>query len=373
MSNFDQRRASKTYNKSDIPPTQLHQAFLSTLEHEEVFNREGYKHIYVHDQVGFEFPGLIDTFDTFLTTDYSNEVEIPLGLFIFFFGKENSSEWRAEKINQIQMRPLNFSFSSPAIEPRTPIGSDWLSTLSSNDGLLSIGNPIETVNPNAVLIISKENNSQNHFPINSFHSANKDLNIELKTPDDNSSIGDYEVFDILGYRPDMKVAFLGFDTIRQLYLAYHATPSPEDLRFIFTGAEINHGEMVSPRLQEMRFTDWKRSFDTLDPSICSTLKIEILSHKNSNGRYVKRELYSGVQAMEKLELPSVFVLHTCKRYWETPRMFLQACEINRKMFIENKFSENKRIIGYKKFLKALSIDAIKRLIENNDPIAIPKA
>ncbi|MFK8165106.1 MAG: hypothetical protein AB8H12_21860 [Lewinella sp.] len=407
------RRSAKTYSKSEVADI--------SVDNTEVIKRSGYSELHIQHQVGFELPNMQQLVSDFITTDRSLETSMPLGWFVTFFGKEEdrSTEWQAENIEDIRVYELNLSIFDSRTNAPIAIGNNWMRTLIGAKGVLDLG-PTTVARPVPVQIIQYEGGGPSYYPLNRFESVINSMDVKVESWPRHA-----EVIDILGYRPNLRTAYIDYNTIFQMHLAYGVDSNNQNLKFIFSGAEINYAEMVNPRLQVERFTDWGRPFRTLDTSICSTLKIELLSKRNllpaeisaveaavaeaeaeagtieevdeeiariraAAVRYTSGNLYPGTFEHDRniledeLSLPGVFLLPSCRRFWETVNQIRSVRGLNGDLFIDDKLDiddnnkkdeilkrkdmKDKELNEFYRFKGAINVHSVRRLVEDRIPI-----
>lgn len=124
--------------------------------------------------------------------------------------------------------------------------------------------------------------------------------------------------DLRGYTSAVKIAFLDAATLKQINLAIDYAPEGKVLDMFFSGAEINYGEMASPYSQNVRFKEVIGNAP--DPSISFTLKAEPLYQSaETPAVYESVNLAKKmIAADERVMLPGLFLLDSCKIYWRIP-------------------------------------------------------
>ena len=302
----------------------------------EVLQRRNFPHNTLSFQDGFELPNLKTLAKNFIErSSNARGKEKPLGWFITFFSEdENGDEtWRATYISEIKVEELYMTMEGTDSE-EILFDENWFQSLGTFESKLHLDNL--GVEPKTIRL-SHYRYASNHA--RAWEAAQVDTQLGIE---DMSEGRGYGVGVIKGYRRNLRAAYMDYGTILQIHHAYElysgSDNGVDNLRFVFTGAEINYGDMVSPAFQRERYAEWIDAPDDLDPSICSTLKIEaVYKHKVSlvqaDGtnvsvdRYKSVGLYPGANTIvegvsedrtetELISLPGLFILPSCKRFWE---------------------------------------------------------
>lgn len=273
----------------------------------------------IHPQVGFELSGLKKSLEDFCLSHGGGQDSCTIGYFIYFY--EDGAF--LETINEIKIKKLTISFDPGESSP----ASNWVTMLSESEGILSLADE-NVVSVKGLRLFHYQGGSGTNYatPLTAVSEQPR-----LVVKEDAS---DYGIETIMGYQRSLRIAYLDYSTLLQMHLSYkYAEKSDTELKFIFTGAEINHGEMVSPLFQHERFVDWYPDFSTLNPSVTATLKVEALyiDKNRTNAIYAGggREFipamnYPFFATPDAISMPGVMVLPPCRRYWHTINQILSS-------------------------------------------------
>lgn len=269
-------------------------------------------------EIGFAIERLHDLVGEFVNENFSNTNTFTLGWFITF----EEGKFTAGKISDIRMRKLVLDV---AAAPVTGLqAGSWMERLADNGGVLSLL-PLENSEGEQASIHPLE---IKQFAVNLGTPATPDsMRVSDPILTINNADQDTPVTKLRGYRKTIRVAFLDYATIWQMYMAYKWNQTGNDMNFVFTGAEITYGEMVSPAFQHERFRDWGSALAGDDPGICFTLKVEaIVSSPNSTNEFIGGDINRGMVARtQEISLPGVFILSSCKRYWQVSSAAYASC------------------------------------------------
>lgn len=303
-------------------------------------------------ETGFVLSGLKEALIEFVE-ESTNEKSITLGWFITFKSKNGE----AKEIKELLVNKLILKLGP---EPSTAITTtasaivqarmSWLMKLYAYDGELYLDRVNLTAVPKKI----------NHFQGDSDTPASPDsMKNELPSLQLTDASADASVEDLRGYRDSIRVAYLNHATLWQMHMVHERMLDDRELEFVFSGAEINYGEMVSPVFQHERYRDWGDRSGP-DPSLSFTLKVESvakLPRKKNKYEYVSI-LGGALTKNAEIKLPGLFLLLTCKRYWEATNAILGECASTL-----GKTKNDKEVEAYLRVAKALSINSnVKKLL-----------
>lgn len=272
-------------------------------------------------QIGFELQGIKEALTKFCHSHDRATKRCTIGFFIYFYDHEQGSFLRL--IEDIQIKKLDIIFPDKS-------NQHWLERVTNSEGKLELSDAeadidvgIKKVKAKALEIHHRMNPTGQGYatPVSSL---SQPPYLDLR-----SGIN-YGVKMIAGYKDTLRIAYLDYGTLLHMFLAYKIGTAnvigEDELKFIFTGAEINHGEMVSPYFQEERYKDWGRGFTDLDPSVTATLKMEgVYKDPNNAGLYMSPQYHPyHLAANPNLTLPGVKVLAPCRRFWQTIEQVLNS-------------------------------------------------
>lgn len=281
-------------------------------------NREGYPNTLV-PQIGFELKGIKEALTKFCHSHDQETNRCTIGFFIYFYDQQDGGFLRL--IKDIQIKKLEIIFPDNS-------NRHWLERLADADAELDLTDATiskgEKVSASAWQIHHFDDDRGNYATPSTAVVRTPRLSL-IAAPD-------YGIANIRGYRDTLRIAYLDYGTLLHMFLAYKIGSadvlSEDDLKFMFTGAEINHGEMVSPYFQEERYKDWGLGFPGLDASVTATLKMEgIYKGQDSSGGdiYVSSQYHPyHVSNDPSLTLPGVKVLAPCRRFWHTVEQVLNS-------------------------------------------------
>lgn len=262
----------------------------------------------VDRQCGIEITNLAQMARDFAERNRSGETSIPIGWLINFYQENGQPISKIEELIPVELR---LSIYNNQGQGPIPIDSTWRHTLINGYRA-----ELEPVNIPGLKISAVEviHHKQDDLPQFATPNDVKTSNIVLKV-----KTVDYGPKAISGILPSLRAAYLDYDTIMQIHLTYEHNAPSTDLRFLFTGAEVNYGDMAGTTFESERFNEWATDPSGLDPSIISTLKVEPVAKKfdGVNGNYyTSANMYTafGTQ-FQNILMPGVTLLPACKRYW----------------------------------------------------------
>ncbi len=305
----------------------------------------------INGQVGFELKGISNEINEFCLSHEEVSERCTIGFFIYFSNTEGDL---FKKVGEIKVKKLEMVFDAPSNE-------HWLSRLANTDGYLEL-------NDTSIEVIGHR--------IFQFHRPGRNYGKPNTTADKQPTVmledaTDYGLSTIKGYQESLRIAYLDFGTILHMLMAYSRRIengsteddiSEDELKFLFTGAEINHGEMVSPFFQTERYRDWRVSptdFSGLDTSVTATLKMEgIYRQPGSTTDYISAQVHPFHRAgSSNITLPAVTVLPPCRRFWFTVDQILK--DASAQVEINNRTTFLKRQSGVNKLSTMLNKDELE--------------
>lgn len=298
----------------------------------------------IDPQVGFELSGIREALNEFCASHEAATDRCTIGFFIYFYDTNGIA---LPSIDKIEVKKLEMVF------PDDPPSNDhWLSRLADAKGQLELNDTCVSVIGHRIY--------QYHRPGDNFGKPNTTAASQpVVSLADASSYG---ISTIKGYQPSLRIAYLDFGTLLHMLMSYQQANETE-LKFLFTGAEINHGEMVSPFFQTERFRDWAPDLNGSDPSVTATLKMEGIYKEKDGSDYISAQSHPYHLAESgNITLPGVTVLAPCRRYWHTVDRILNnsssQVEINDPVTFRN------RQLGLKKLSAILTEDNLRTVLGN---------
>lgn len=282
-------------------------------------------------QVGFELKGLKGLVDNVCSSHSVVGHSCTIGVFLHFY---DDNRQPLNYIEDIVVKKMDVVFDKAS----APSNDHWLTRLARDKAELKLvtvsRTESDTEDPNKLLCTVKAKAHRIfHFDrsprpeVDIDNSTNYSTPITARSSTPYLQLEDadgYGIDTIKGYTNNIRIVYLSYGLLLHMHLSYRNTDETK-LKFIFTGAEINHGEIVRPFFQAERCRDWPSNhgeYDYLDPSVTPTLKVEsirIPERDQQTTPPVERtnpELYINGGGLSDVAIPTVHVLAPCPRYWQ---------------------------------------------------------
>lgn len=271
-------------------------------------------------QVGFELQGLKAIVDNVCSSHSVAGHRCTIGMFLYFY---DDNRQPLNLIKNIAIKKLDVVF-----DPASNASNEhWLTRLASdNKATLELDDIHKYDDKKKTGITAKAHRffhlstPRNPSPLPKSYSSPTTAPgltpyLHLENADG------YGINTIKGYTDNIRIVYLNYGLLLHMHLSYRNTDE-NVLKFIFTGAEINHGEIVRPFFQAERCRDWSGDLDDLDPSVTPTLKVEAIRvpaqdqirTPPSERTDYEPSITGGTGA--GIALPTVHVLPPCPRYWQ---------------------------------------------------------